>query len=115
MVLHHAETLRVETISKTMQRIPGLREDTWTETQKELQKQRIRLKQAKAMRIQACQKLLLECKTWSGPCTSVEDLRKILHDRSNMAVYIVRQELSFFIDRLIKVICHHNQAEQHFQ
>ncbi|QQP53646.1 Hypothetical protein FKW44_006187, partial [Caligus rogercresseyi] len=44
------------------------------------------------------QKCLQACKSWGGPATTVEELNKILQERSDTAEKILRTELSYYRD-----------------
>ena len=97
MTLHHVETQLVEKVTGCVERLLRLREKEWTENQKCLMKERIQIKQNKAKKSQIYQhKILRECKTWSGPCTTIEELENSLRDHPDQAEHIVRTELSYF-------------------
>ena len=59
--------------------------------------ERVKGKQQKASNTQAYQdKLLAKCKTWDGPCTSVEELEDTLSKHPDNVEVLVKTELSFY-------------------
>ena len=80
-----------------MQRLLSSREARWTEKQKELQRERVKAKHEKGKRVQIYQdKLLSKCKSWGGPCVSVEELESAVQSHPDRAEAMVRTELTYF-------------------
>ena len=97
MVLHKAESVnkidKITDVSKLLVE----REDKWTNAQKELQRQRIEEKYAKGQNQKNyVNKLLQWCKSWGGPCTSVQELDAILKLNCDQVEKIVKIELSYY-------------------
>ena len=41
-------------------------------------------------------RLLQNCKSWGGPCTTVEELQQILKEKGDQDVLIVKTELAYY-------------------
>ena len=65
--------------------------------QKEKLKKRIEMKLRKTVQAKDyVKKLLQECKTWGGPCTTADELCYILTQKPDQEKVIVRTEMAFF-------------------
>ena len=74
-------------------------ETRWVAEQKTYNTQRILAKIEKGKnQTKYTQKCLQACKSWGGPATTVEELNKILQERSDTAEKILRTELSYYRD-----------------
>ena len=78
----------------------------WFASQKELQLQKIKEKMAKKQKnVDYVLKLIQKCKTWSGPCCSVDELNDVLSKNPDKEKEIVKAELSLYVHT-------HKQIEQ---
>ena len=65
--------------------------------QEKLKKNKLEQKQRKARKQKITQKKLLQnCKSWSGPCTPVEELQQILKKKCDQDFQIVKTELAYY-------------------
>ena len=97
MILYNADVQKINKVTRIIQELLTKQEIEWTEAQKELLKQRIFAKMAKAEQTLKYQdRLLVKCKSWSGPSTNTEELKVILSQRPDMQEVIVRTELSYY-------------------
>jgi len=95
MVLFQSEQSKVDNLSKKNYRALFNREQEWSDSQKDLQREKIKDKMAKLGKEQDYTlKLLQECNTWGGPCTSVAELSIILRGKPDKAEKIVKTELA---------------------
>ena len=97
MVLYNADVQKVNKVTRSIQELLKSKEVEWTRAQKDLQKQRVVTKMAKAAQTQIYQdRLLVKCKTWCGPSTNIEELKVILNQKPDLQESIVRTELSYY-------------------
>ena len=80
-----------------MSSILSERETTWNENQKIKLKERIEWKLKKASKAKDYTKQLLQnCKSWGGPCTSVDELEKIIKEKPGKQEIIVKNEMAYY-------------------
>ena len=97
MVLYNANIQIVNNVTRSVQELLTAQEIGWTQAQKDLKKQRVLAKMAKAEQSQIYQnKLLVKCKSLGGPGTNIESLKMILSQRPDIQEVIVRTELSYY-------------------
>ena len=73
------------------------REKKWTNEQMELHKRKVEEKLTKAKnQSQYTNKLLLQCKSWKWPVSSIDELNGILNKKPDMAEQIVKTELTYY-------------------
>ena len=71
----------------------------WTKEQKKLHEQKILEKLEKAKKnSRYTNKLLIDCKSWGGPVTSVEAILEVLKSNPQKAEQIIRTELAYYRD-----------------
>ena len=96
MMLYKGEQGIVEPSSKKLTKLLNKRENCWNEHQLGLAKIRIEQKLAKAVRTKNYTRSLLnECKSWSGPFTSTEEMLKAIKERPDRGDQILRTEISY--------------------
>ena len=92
MVLYSAKS-GIAVNSET-QKITGMlsaREKKWDQQQQEKLRLKIEEKFQKAAKMQDyIKKLLKDCKSWSGPCTSAEELLEVIKKNPNKEEFIVK-------------------------
>ena len=77
--------------------ILGQFEAKWNNVQKQTLKKKTEMKLRKAVQAKDyVMKLLQECKTWGGPCTTADELCDILIQKPDQERVIVRTEMAFF-------------------
>ena len=98
LVLHNSAFINSPThFLKKISAILNEREKNWSEKQALLNKSKIEEKMKKAKKhSNYVYRLLVSCKSWGGPVTTVEELDKILFENSNLREKIVRTELSYY-------------------
>ena len=88
-------------IDKTSRKICTIlleRETKWNDKQKSKLKERLEMKLQKAVNSKDyTRRLLQNCKSWGGPCISVEELQQSLKSKPDQEVTIVRTELSYYV------------------
>ena len=95
MTLLHSNTQLTETAKKSARQLAE-REATWNEGQKRLRQENDMKKSEKAKGVHAYQRRVLQnCKTWGGPCVSVDDLNQALLKAPDEA-FCVTQELTYY-------------------
>ena len=73
------------------------REKTWTDEQMIIHKQKIEAKMKEAEKQgQYTNKLLVQCKSWNGPVSSIEELNAILKKKPNNSEENVKTELTYY-------------------
>ena len=98
MVLHSA-SFEGTRISSEIVKVLNKREDQWNENQRKLLSLKVEEKIKKAMNASNyTKKLLMDCKSWRGPCVSSEELLLVLNDFSDLQEKIVRTELAYYRD-----------------
>ena len=84
---------------KQIAKILDKKECKWNAEQKKLNELKILEKMEKAKRTSCyTNTLLIKCKSWGGPTTSVEEIKQILEKKPDIAEQIIRVELSYFRD-----------------
>ena len=97
MTLYQSNKGEVQNLARKIRKVLQQREIEWNDNQKTLQKARIEQKLALAgKRKDYGMKLLQNCKTWGGPCTTQEELELVLENRSDMQEKIVKVELTYY-------------------
>ena len=87
----------VQIKSKQITKLLMEQERRWNAKQKSKLKARFELKVAKKRSAtDHSKKLLADCKTWSGPCTTAEELLEILSKRQVQTEFIVKTEMAFY-------------------
>ena len=84
---------------KQVVKILEKKECLWNENQKKLNQEKILEKLQKAKK-QSCytNKLLMQCKSWGGPVTSVDEVLQIIQKKPDIAEHIIRVELAYYRD-----------------
>ena len=99
MVLHSVSLDGASKISTAIAKLLNKREDEWNEEQKTLLRLKVEEKIKKAMNASNyTTKLLINCKSWRGPCVSSEELMSVLKDHSELQEKIVMTELAYYRD-----------------
>lgn len=98
MLYKTTKDLKITKMSRKIALILSKREDTWTANQKERLQQRLQEKLIKCAKAKDyTKKLLSNCKTWGGPCTSVDELHGILNAKPDEQERIVKTEHSYYV------------------
>ena len=97
MVLYKCKkAIKVDRVSKQISLVPSERERKWNSEQCSKFKIRLEEKLKKTKKEKDyVRRLLKDCKSWSGPATSVEELRTILFGKDNQQ-HILRTEMSYY-------------------
>ena len=98
MVLYksNSKTVKVNRISRKKCLILSDRENSWNEKQQVKLKERLELKLKKAQKTKDyTKKLLQDCKSWGGPCTSVDELHQVLNGKDNHS-HILKTEMAYY-------------------
>lgn len=96
MVLYKSKVSEVEKSSKKLTRLLCEREKIWNEVQKGKVKERIEAKLKKSLRSKEYnRKLLVNCKTWSGPFASPEEMLMVINKHPDRAEHILRTEIAY--------------------
>ena len=84
---------------KQVVKILEKKECLWNENQKKLNQEKILEKLEKAKK-QSCytNKLLMQCKSWGGTVTSVDEVLQIIQKKPGIAEHIIRVELTYYCD-----------------
>ena len=79
MVLYKSKSkvIKINRISRKISLILADRETVWNDKQQMKLKERLELKKAQKAK-DYTKKLLQDCKSWGGPCTSVDELHQVL-------------------------------------
>ncbi|KAG1683162.1 Low density lipoprotein receptor adapter protein 1-B [Nymphon striatum] len=98
MVLYKcSKEIKIDKLSRTLAAILSCREAQWDVLQHEKLKTRLEAKLNKSKKSEDyTKKLLQNCKSWRGPCTSLEELQQILKEKSDQNVQIVKTELAYY-------------------
>ena len=89
---------KVDPAMKLVTKLLDEREAVWTDSQKKkVTSERIGEKLTKAGNLNMIMKLLKDCKTWSGPVTSSNELINILKTHPGQQRFILRIELAYFM------------------
>lgn len=82
---------------KAMTKLLNKREENWTRQQKALQIKKIEEKIELARKqSQYVNKLLVNCKSWCGPVSSVSELQEVILKHHDKAETIVKTELAYY-------------------
>ena len=98
----------VEPSSKKLTKLLSEREKSWNDSQKRKAEDRIAEKLSKALNSNNyTNKLLVDCKSWSGPFTSPSEMLQIINKRPGQANHILRTEIAYLAhtqkgDKLIR-------------
>ena len=98
MVLYksNSKIVKVNRISRKICLILSDRENSWNEKQQVKLKERLELKLKKAQKAKDyTKKLLQDCKSWGGPCTSVDELHQMLNGKDNHS-HILKTEMAYY-------------------
>ena len=88
----------VDKVSRKICEALAIRESVWTDAQKVKFKERIEMKLTAAKKSQNyTAKLLDRCKSWGGPCTSVNELHEVLQRKPDIQNDIVKYELGYYV------------------
>ncbi|KAG1667875.1 Cyclin-A2 [Nymphon striatum] len=98
MVLYKcSKEIKIDKLSRTLAAILSCREAQWDVLQHEKLKTRLEAKLNKSKKSEDyTKKLLQNCKSWGGPCTSLEELQQILKEKSDQNIQIVKTELAYY-------------------
>ena len=89
---------KVDKISRKISVLLSEREAKWNEKQQLKLKERLEVKLKKATKSKDyTKKLLQNCKSWGGPCTSIDELRLILNNKGDQEIFIVKTELAYYV------------------
>ena len=102
MVLYKSKNeIKLDKLSKKLPIILSNRETNWNILQQEKLKRKLEEKLKKSSKAKDYTKNLLQnCKSWGGPCTTVEELQQILKKKSDRDVHIVKTELAYYAHTL---------------
>ena len=98
MVLYksNSENFKIDRLSKKISRILHGRENIWNEEQEEKMRERLDLKLTKAKKAKDYTKRLLQdCKSWNGLCTTVDELHEVLRGKDNQLM-ILKTEMAYY-------------------
>ena len=88
----------VDPATKLITKLLDERESIWTENQKKVMQERIKLKLQKAVNLNVMlKKLLIDCKVWGGPTTSTAEILEALRKNPDKQKFILRTELAYFV------------------
>lgn len=98
MILYKTKKeIKLDKLSRKITDILSARETKWNEGQQLKLKERLDAKLKKCAKSRDyTRKLLDNCKSWGGPCTSVEELHQILKEKSDQAEHVVKTELAYY-------------------
>ena len=97
LVTYKSEEIIVESLTKHISEVLLKREKEWNESQKSKLHTKIQEKMKKTQKKHDyAKKLLANCKSWMGPCTSAEELLNILNQKPDKAKFIVRTEMAYY-------------------
>ncbi|KAG1650219.1 hypothetical protein GQR58_028234 [Nymphon striatum] len=98
MVLYKcSKEIKIYKLSRTLAAILSCREAQWNVLQHEKLKTRLEAKLNKSKKSEDyTKKLLQNCKSWGGPCTSLEELQQILKEKSDQNIQIIKIELAYY-------------------
>ena len=98
MLYQKTKELKITKMSHTIASILSNWEETWTANQKERLQQRLQEKLIKCRKAKDYTKKLLDsCKSWGGPCTSVDELHEILREKAHEQELSVKTEHSYYV------------------
>ena len=98
MLYQTTKELKITKMSHKIASILSNREETWTANQKERFQQRLQEKLITCRKAKDyTKKLLNSCKSWGGPCTSVDELHEILREKAHEQELIVKTEHSYYV------------------
>ena len=98
MVLYKSsKEIKLDKLSRKLTAILSHRETQWNVLQQEKLKERLEAKLKNSLKSKDyTKKLLQNCKSWGGPCTTVEELQQILKEKGAQNVLIVKTELAYY-------------------
>ena len=108
LMLYKGNQGLVEPSSKKLTKLLSEREKSWNDSQKRKAEDRIAEKLSKALNSNNyTKKLLVDCKSWSGPFTSPSEMLQIINKRPGQANHILRTEIAYLAhtqkgDKLIR-------------
>ena len=96
MMLYMGNQGIVEQSSRKLTKLLDEREKRWNDAQKEKAEERIESKLSQALRTKDyTRKLLIDCKSWSGPFTSPQEMLRVINERPDRAEHILRTEIAY--------------------
>ena len=99
MVLYktNKKMIKVDKVTRKLALALSINEEKWNEKQMVKFKERIELKLKKASKAKDyTKKLLQECKSWGGPCTTMGELQYVLKGKPDQEKTIVKTELAYY-------------------
>ena len=97
VILSKRNSGKVEASARIIKKLLNEREIRWNEKQKTIAEERIELRLNKASKEKDyIKKLLKDCKTWSGPFTSGEELIRTIKLRPDKENFVVKTEMAYF-------------------
>ena len=97
MTLYQTKVQTVDRITIAIKSVLAKRESSWRSEQRALLRERLQRKLANSQhQSDYVRRLLIECRRWGGPCSTVDELLRILRTNSDYDELIVRTELSFY-------------------
>ena len=100
MILHSGAQSSICKVTQKITQYLSLRDKKWDSIQQFKLKKRITSKLSKETNTHGFEnKLLIGCKSWSGPCTSAEETLKTLLSKANKAEFIVTTEMADKLQR----------------
>ena len=98
MMLHSAERTDLSKRASLIGKELAAMNVVWYTSQKEVQQQAMEAKLSKKKQhVDYVLSLAKTCKSWGGPCCSVEELREVLKKNGDIDKKIVKAELSFYV------------------
>ncbi len=98
MVLAEAKSSKLAVCATTINQVLTAMNIAWSSKQKKIKLDRMEQKHAqKNKQSEQINKLLITCKTWTGPCTSREELLRIIQGHPDIEKKIVQTELAYYI------------------
>ena len=99
MVLYKTKSkaMKINRISRKISLILAACETVWNEKQQTKLNERLELKLKKAQKVKDyTKKLLQDCKSWGGPCTTVDELHKVLAGKDTQN-RILKTEMAYYV------------------
>ena len=98
MVLANAEVKDIEKSARAIQDALQDMIKSWTEKQKDIHLQKLKEKIAKKKKnVDLVLRLIETCKSWGGPCCSLQELQKVRKSNPDLDEKIVKTELQFYV------------------
>ena len=96
MALYKSEVQTVDRVTIAIKSVLAKRESSWTDSQRALLRERLQQKVATNQHQRDyVRRLLVECRRWGGPCSSVDELLTALRGNPDDE-RLVRTELAFY-------------------